>query len=59
VYDGVADALQVPHSQLRLFGKPESHERRRMGVALVHDDDLAVARAGATEAASRVHPRLP
>ena len=59
VFDGVAEALQVPRSELRLFGKPESHERRRMGVALVHDEDLAVARAGAAEAAARVHPRLP
>ena len=58
VFDGVAEALGVPGSELRLFGKPESHAHRRMGVALTRDDDLAVARANATLAASRVHPRL-
>ncbi|QTE30171.1 formate-dependent phosphoribosylglycinamide formyltransferase [Pengzhenrongella sicca] len=58
VFDGVDDALRVPHSEIRLFGKGESHVRRRMGVALVPDDDLAVARAGATAAAGRVRPRL-
>ena len=57
VYDGVAEALQVPRSEVRLFGKPESHVHRRMGVALTRDDDLDVARAAAALAAARVHPR--
>jgi arsenite-transporting ATPase len=30
----VADALRVPGTELRLFGKPESFVKRRMGVAL-------------------------
>ena len=34
VFDGVAEALQVPNTDLRLFGKPESFVKRRMGVAL-------------------------
>ena len=33
-FEGVADALSVPTAELRLFGKPEAYERRRMGVAL-------------------------
>jgi phosphoribosylglycinamide formyltransferase 2 len=57
VFDGVADALRVPHSEIRLFGKPESFVKRRMGVALVRDDDVEVARAQAKLAASRVKPR--
>ena len=57
VFDGVADALRVPHSELRLFGKPESFVKRRMGVALVHDADVEVARSQAKLAASRVKPR--
>ena len=57
VFDGVDDALRVPHSEIRLFGKPESHRRRRMGVALVRDDDVEVARAQARLAAGRVKPR--
>ncbi|MGD9946713.1 MAG: formate-dependent phosphoribosylglycinamide formyltransferase, partial [Burkholderiaceae bacterium] len=38
-FDGVAEALAVPGSELRLFGKPESFETRRMGVALARADD--------------------
>ncbi|GCL63839.1 formate-dependent phosphoribosylglycinamide formyltransferase [Pseudaquabacterium pictum] len=56
-FDGVADALRVPNSEIRLFGKPESFVKRRMGVALVHDADVEVARTQAKLAASRVKPR--
>ena len=59
VFDGVDAALRVPNSEVRLFGKPESFARRRMGVALVHDADVDTARARAKEAASRVRPRQP
>src|SRR5690606_40522211 len=30
VFEGVGDALGVPQTELRLFGKPESYVRRRM-----------------------------
>ncbi|MDR5661270.1 phosphoribosylglycinamide formyltransferase 2, partial [Burkholderia cenocepacia] len=33
-FEGVRDALAVPGADLRLFGKPESFAKRRMGVAL-------------------------
>lgn len=56
-YTGVADALAVPESDIRLFGKPEAFPRRRMGVALATGDDVEVARARAREAAAKVHPR--
>lgn len=56
-FDGVAEALRVPNSDLRLFGKPESFVNRRMGVALAFDADVAVARANAQLVASRVKPR--
>jgi phosphoribosylglycinamide formyltransferase 2 len=56
-FDGVAEALQVPGSDVRLFGKPESFAKRRMGVALAHALDVQTARANAKEAASRVKPR--
>jgi phosphoribosylglycinamide formyltransferase 2 len=58
VFDGVADALAVPNTDLRLFGKPESFVKRRMGVALAHDADVEVARRNAKLAASQVKPRL-
>ena len=57
VFEGVAEALRVPGADVRLFGKPESFERRRMGVALAVDADIDVARARAKEAAGKVRPR--
>jgi phosphoribosylglycinamide formyltransferase 2 len=58
VFDGVDEALRVPNSEIRLFGKPESFVKRRMGVALVHDADVEVARTQAKRAASKVKPRV-
>ncbi|MEO8120287.1 MAG: formate-dependent phosphoribosylglycinamide formyltransferase [Rhodoferax sp.] len=57
VFDGVAEALRVPNTDLRLFGKPESFTKRRMGVALAFDADVEVARVHAKLAASKVKPR--
>jgi phosphoribosylglycinamide formyltransferase 2 len=57
VFDGVADALRVPNTDLRLFGKPESFVKRRMGVALAFDADVEVARLNAKQSASKVRPR--
>jgi len=59
VFDGVADALAVPGTDLRLFGKPESFAKRRMGVALARAADVDTARRNAGLAASRVRPRAP
>jgi phosphoribosylglycinamide formyltransferase 2 len=47
----------VPESDLRLFGKPESYKRRRMGVALATAPDIALARERAGRCAARVQPR--
>jgi phosphoribosylglycinamide formyltransferase 2 len=58
VFDGVADALRVPNTDIRLFGKPESFVKRRMGVALAFDADVQVARTHAKLAASKVKPRV-
>jgi phosphoribosylglycinamide formyltransferase 2 len=57
VFDGVADALSVPGTDLRLFGKPEAFVKRRMGVALARADDVQTARDRAKLAASTVVPR--
>src|SRR3954464_16084863 len=48
-FDGVDEALALPGVDLRLFGKPESFTRRRMGVAL--------ARAAAGRPRPRHRPR--
>ncbi|HEY3431753.1 MAG TPA: formate-dependent phosphoribosylglycinamide formyltransferase [Rhodocyclaceae bacterium] len=55
-FDGVAEALQVPESDLRLFGKPESFKKRRMGVAVANADSTDEARTRAKLAASKVKP---
>ena len=55
-FEGVAEALAVPTADLRLFGKPESFERRRMGVATARGATVEEARERATLAASLVRP---
>ena len=58
IFDGVEAALAVPNSDIRLFGKPESFVKRRMGVALATGKDVAEARARAKLAASLVKPTV-
>ena len=56
-FDGVDEALRIPGTELRLFGKPESFVKRRMGVALAREDDVQLARSRAKQAAALVRPR--
>jgi phosphoribosylglycinamide formyltransferase 2 len=53
-FEGVAEALRVPESDLRLFGKPESFVKRRMGVAVANADTTDEARRRAKQAAASV-----
>lgn len=55
-FEGLAEALAVPNSDVRLFGKPESFRKRRMGVALARAADTDTARANAKRAAGLVRP---
>jgi phosphoribosylglycinamide formyltransferase 2 len=57
VFDGVDEALRIPGTDLRLFGKPEAFRKRRMGVALARADEVETARANAKRAAACVRPR--
>jgi phosphoribosylglycinamide formyltransferase 2 len=57
VFDGVADALAIPGTDLRLFGKPESFTKRRMGVAVAHAPTVEEARTRAKAASACVRPR--
>jgi phosphoribosylglycinamide formyltransferase 2 len=57
-YTGVEGALVEPDTQLRLFGKPEVHGHRRMGVALARAGSIEEARARAKRAASAVKIEL-
>ena len=58
-FDGIEKALQVAESDLRLFGKPESFLKRRMGVAVANADTTDEARTRAKLAASLLRPILP
>ena len=55
-FESVDEALRVPGADLRLFGKPESFARRRMGVALARGGAVDEARERAREAAGKVRP---
>ncbi len=57
-FEGVDAALAVPNSDIRLFGKPESFVKRRMGVALATGSDVEEARSRAILAASFVKPKI-
>jgi len=50
--DGLADALAVPNTQVRVFGKPETKPGRRMAVALSSAGDVEAARVRAKQAAA-------
>jgi phosphoribosylglycinamide formyltransferase 2 len=52
------EALAEPDTALRLFGKPELHGKRRMGVALALADTVDAARRKARQVAAgvRLHP---
>jgi phosphoribosylglycinamide formyltransferase 2 len=53
-FSGVADALSEKDVDIKLFGKPNAHPYRRMGVALAKDVDVQKAREKATRAASKI-----
>jgi len=55
-FEGIDEALSLPGTELRLFGKPEAFQKRRMGVALARARDTDTARANAKRAASLVKP---
>ncbi|HOY69989.1 MAG TPA: formate-dependent phosphoribosylglycinamide formyltransferase [Methylotenera sp.] len=57
-FEGVEAALAVPNSDIRLFGKPESFTKRRMGVALATGANTCEARSRAQLAASLVKPKI-
>jgi phosphoribosylglycinamide formyltransferase 2 len=56
-FEGIDEALREPGTDLRLFGKPESFAKRRMGVALARDGNVDSARDKAKAAAKKVRPR--
>jgi phosphoribosylglycinamide formyltransferase 2 len=59
VFTGLEEALTVPGTKVRLFGKPDTRPGRRMGVALAVADEVETARERAARAAAaiKVEPR--
>jgi len=55
-FSGLDEALAVPRTDLRLFGKPEAFSKRRMGVAVANGGTTDEARASAKLAAGKVQP---
>ena len=55
-FDNIDKALAVPSTEIRLFGKPEAFEKRRMGVAVSSAGSVEEARGRARLAASTVKP---
>ena len=53
-FEGVGEALLVPGTKLRLFGKPDTRRGRRMGVVLAFGADTDEARQKAEQAAHKV-----
>jgi len=56
-YQDLDKALNISNTDIRLFGKPESFQNRRMGVALAHGKTIDEARQTAKQAASSVKPQ--
>jgi phosphoribosylglycinamide formyltransferase 2 len=52
---GVADSLTVPHTQVRVFGKPETKIGRRMAVVLSTGESVEEARKRAQLAAAKIN----
>lgn len=58
-FENIEQALAIPQTDLRLFGKPEAFTKRRMGVALAYADNTDTARERAKQAAALVKPVKP
>jgi phosphoribosylglycinamide formyltransferase 2 len=55
-FKNIEQAMAIQDTDLRLFGKPESFTRRRMGVALAYGNEINDCRERAKLAASKVTP---
>jgi phosphoribosylglycinamide formyltransferase 2 len=53
-FSGLEHALSEPDTDLRLFGKPEVHGKRRMGVALALAETVDQARDKANRSSAAV-----
>lgn len=57
-FGNIAQALEAPQTDLRLFGKPEVKGKRRMGVALARGQDVESAKQSALDVVKKLHISL-
>jgi phosphoribosylglycinamide formyltransferase 2 len=57
-FEGVDQALQIPGVDIRLFGKPKSFKKRRMGVILASSNNMESALESVKEAALKIKTKL-
>jgi len=57
-FEGVDQALQIPGIDIRLFGKPKSFKKRRMGVILASSDTVKSAIDNAKKAFSKIKTKI-
>ncbi|NOH54092.1 formate-dependent phosphoribosylglycinamide formyltransferase [Vibrio coralliilyticus] len=53
-FEGMADALAAPQTQLRLFGKPDINGRRRLGVSIARRETIEQAIESAVASAEKI-----
>ncbi len=58
VYEGIDKALEIPDTKVRIFGKPTTRPKRRMGVVLASGNTIEEARERAKKAASLISVKL-
>jgi phosphoribosylglycinamide formyltransferase 2 len=58
VYEGIDKALEIPDTKVRIFGKPTTRPKRRMGVVLASGNTIEEAREKAKKAASLISVKL-
>ena len=54
IFEGIDKTLDIEGVDVRIFGKPESYKKRRMGVILAEADNIDDAKAKAKKAQSLV-----
>ncbi|MGY3687292.1 formate-dependent phosphoribosylglycinamide formyltransferase [Vibrio coralliilyticus] len=53
-FEGMADALAAPQTQLRLFGKPDINGRRRLGVSIARRETIEQAIESAVSSTDKI-----
>ena len=53
-FENLEEALNIPDTQIRIFGKPEVHDHRRMAVLLARGNDIDDARRKVQEMYSKL-----